>query len=71
MFVVKIWVWGWKERGPKNKNYFVNISSNSKKEHVLCRDGVVVNNKIMCSNVNKITIKFQICMGKKINYGLH
>lgn len=47
------------------QNYLVNISSNSKKELVLCLDGVVVNNKIMCSNVNKITIKFKNMYGKK------
>ncbi len=49
----------------------MNISSNLKKEHVLCLDGVVVNNKMMCSNVNKITIKLKICMEKNNNYGLH
>lgn len=44
----------------------MNISSNSKKEHVLCLDGVVVNNKIMCSNVIKLQLNLKYVWEKKL-----
>jgi hypothetical protein len=58
MFVVKIWVWGWKERGPKYRITLWIFLVTQKKEHVLCLDGVVVNNKIICSNVIKLQLNF-------------